>query len=61
MVQKKNNIIVSLIYGLKDLKKGIEKMSKKERENEKPDKIVEMLKRILSLINKPKKEKSKKY
>ena len=61
MVQKKNNIIVSLINGLKDLKKGIEKMSKKERENEKPDKIVEMLKRILSLINKPKKEKSKKY
>ena len=52
---------MSLINGLKDLKKGIEKMSKKERENEKPDKIVEMLKRILSLINKPKKEKSKKY
>ena len=40
---EKKNIIVSLINGLKDLKKGIEKMYKKERENEKPDKIVEIV------------------
>ena len=33
--------------GLKDLKKEIEKMSKKEREIEEPDKIVEIVEEIL--------------
>ena len=46
--RKKNNELVSVINsGLKDLKKGIEEMSKKERENEKPDKIVEIVEEIL--------------
>ena len=33
--------------GLKDLKKEIEEMSKEKRENEKPDKIVEIVEEIL--------------
>ena len=33
--------------GLKDLKKETEEMSKEERENEKPDKIVEIVEEIL--------------
>ena len=32
--------------GLKDLKKETEEMSKEERENEKPDKIVEIVEKI---------------
>ena len=44
----KNNELVSLINsGLKDLKEEIEKMSEKEKEIEKPDKIVEILEMIL--------------
>ena len=31
---------------LEDLKKAIKKMPKEERENEKPDKIVEIVKKI---------------
>ena len=46
--REKNNKLVSVINsGLKDLKKGIEEMSKEERENEKPDKIVEIVEEIL--------------
>ena len=33
--------------GLKDLKEEIKEMSKEERENEKPDKIVEIVREIL--------------
>ena len=44
----KNNELVSLINsGLKDLKEEIEKMSEKEKEIEKPDKIVEIVEEIL--------------
>ena len=43
----KNNELVSLINsGLKDLKEEIEKMSEKEKEIEKPDKIVEIVEMI---------------
>ena len=46
--REKNNKLVSVINsGLKDLKKGIEEMSKEERENKKPDKIVEIVEEIL--------------
>ena len=46
--KEKNNRLVSMISsGLKDLKKEIEKMSKKEREIEEPDKIVEIVEEIL--------------
>ena len=44
--------------GLIDLKTEIKKMSDEERKIEKPDKLVETVKKFLSLINKTKKEKS---
>ena len=45
--KQKNNKLVSVISsGLKDLMKEIEKMSKKEREIEEPDKIVEIVEEI---------------
>ena len=54
-----NNELVSLINsGLKDLKKEIKEMSEEEIKIEKPNKIVETVKRFFSLINKNKKEKA---
>ena len=45
---EKNNKLVSLINsGLKDLKEEIKKMSKAETDNEKPDKIVNIVEKIL--------------
>ena len=41
---------------LKDLKEDIIRMSKQERKIKKPDKIVEIVKRFLSLIKKKKKK-----
>ena len=52
----KNNIKANLIKsGFKDLKEEIKKMPKEERENEKPDKIVEIVEEILR-FNKQKQE-----
>ena len=46
--KKKNKKLVSVINsGLKDLKDEIEDMSEKERENEKPDEIVKIVKEII--------------
>ena len=46
--REKNNAIVSLIKSeLKDLQEEIENMSQEERENEKPDEIVEIVEEIL--------------
>ena len=46
--REKNNKLVSVINsGLKDFKKETEKMSKEEREIEKPDKIVDIVEKIL--------------
>ena len=57
--QEKNNNLVNVINGgLIDLKTEIKKMSDEERKTEKPDKLVEIVKKFLSLINKTKKEKS---
>ena len=54
-----NNELESLINsGLKDLKKEIKEMSEEEIKIEKPNKIVETVKRFFSLINKNKKEKA---
>ena len=50
--KEKNIELVNVINsGLKDLKKEIKNMSQEETEIEKPDKIAELLKRFLSLIN----------
>ena len=54
--RKKNNESVSMINsGLKGLKEEIIEMSKEEREIEKPDKIVKIVKEILK-FNKEKRE-----
>ena len=54
--RKKNNELVSMINsGLKDLKEEINKMSEEEKENEKPNKIVEIFRQILK-FNKQKQE-----
>ena len=46
--KEKNNKLVDIFHsGLKDLEQEIKKMSKKEREIEKPDKIVRFVKKIL--------------
>ena len=46
--KKKNKKLVSVINsGLKDLEDEIEDMSEKERENEKPDEIVKIVKEII--------------
>ena len=46
--REKNNAIVSLIKSeLKDLQEQIENMPQEERENEKPDEIVEIVEKIL--------------
>ena len=47
--RKRNNELVNMINGgLKDLKEEIKEMSEEEREIEKPDKIVEIVKEILT-------------
>ena len=46
--REKNSKLVSVIKsGLKDLETKIKRMSKEEREIEKPDKIVEIVEKIL--------------
>ena len=46
--REKNSKLVSVIKsGLKDLETEIKRMSKEEREIEKPDKIVEIVEKIL--------------
>ena len=46
--RKKNNELVSMINsGLKDLKKEINKITEEEKEKEKPNKIVEIVREIL--------------
>ena len=48
MIKRKKNKLVSMISsGLKDLRKEIKEMSEQEREIEKSDKIVEIVKEIL--------------
>ena len=71
--KEKNNVFVNITNsGLKDLKEDIKVMSEKEKENEKPDKVVKIVEEILKfnkqnqegkgikilLINKTKKEKA---
>ena len=47
-VKKKNNDLAKLIKsGLSDLKNEIENMSEEEKEMEKPNEIVEIVKKIL--------------
>ena len=56
--KENNRLLVSMINsGLKDLKEKIKEMSKEERKIEKPDKIVKIVKKFSTLINKTKKEK----
>ena len=55
--KKENNEIVNVIKsGLIDLKHEIKNMSKEEIENEKPDKILEIVKEILNFNNKIQKQ-----
>ena len=49
--EKNIELVNAINSGLKDLKKEIKNMSQEEKEIEKPDKIAELLKRFLSLIN----------
>ena len=53
----KNQLDNLINSGLTDLKKEIKKMSKAEIKNEKPDKIVNIVERFLSSMNKINKEK----
>ena len=56
--KENNRLLVSMINsGLKDLKEKIKEISKEERKIEKPDKIVKIVKKFQTLINKTKKEK----
>ena len=49
-IKKKNSKLVDIFNsGLKDLEEEIKKMSKKEREIEKPDNIVKVVKKILEI------------
>ena len=46
--KEKNNVFVNITNsGLKDLKEDIKVMSEKEKENEKPDKVVKIVEEIL--------------
>ena len=45
--EMKNQLVNLINSGLKDLKEEIKKMSKEEIENEKPDKIVNIVEKIL--------------
>ena len=56
--KNKNEQLLDVIKsGLIDLKNEIKKMSENEIKNEKPHKMVNIVKKSLSLINKNKKEK----
>ena len=46
-IEKNNKLVNMIISGLNDLKKEIKEMFEEERENEKPDKIVEISREIL--------------
>ena len=58
-IKKNSELVDVIISGLKDLKNEIKDMSKEERENEKPDTIVEIVEDILG-FNKNKKQKTRK-
>ena len=47
MIKKNSKLVDIFNSGLKDLEEEIKKMSKKEREIEKPDNIVKVVKKIL--------------
>ena len=49
MIKKKSKLVDIFNSGLKDLEEEIKKMSKKEREIEKPDNIVKVVKKILEI------------
>ena len=56
--KEKNSLLVRVINsGLNDLEEEIEKMSKKEKEIEKPDKIVEIVEEILKFNKQNQEEK----
>ena len=57
-IKKNSELVDVIISGLKDLKKEIKDMSKEERENEKPDTIVEIVEDILG-FNQKKKQKTR--
>ena len=48
--ENKNKLVNVINSGLKDLKEKIKEMYEEERENEKPDKIVKIVKDILRFI-----------
>ena len=50
MIQKNNHLVNIIKRGLKDLNNEIKEMSEKERENERVDKITEIVERILAYI-----------
>ena len=58
--EENNKLVDTFNSGLKDLEEEIKKMSKKEREIEKPDNTVKVVKKILEInkINKINKEKT---
>ena len=47
-IEENNKLVDVIISGLKDLKKDIKEMSEEEREIEKPDKIVKLVREILN-------------
>ena len=53
---KKNDLVDVIKSGLSDLKDEIKEMSKEEIENEKPDKILKIVKEILNFNNKIQKQ-----
>ena len=56
--RKKNNDLVNVIKsGLSDLKNEIENMGEEEKETEKPNKIVDIVEKFLSLMIEPKEDK----
>ena len=56
--RKKNNDLVNVIKsGLSDLKNEIENMDEEEKETEKPNKIVDIVEKFLSLMIEPKEDK----
>ena len=54
--KKNNDLVESVKIRWSNLKDEIEKMSKEEIENEKPDKILEIVEEILNFNNKIKKQ-----
>ena len=60
--KKKNNDLANVIKsGLNDLKNEIENVSKEEKEIEKPNEIVDIVEKLLSLTIEPKEDKDEKY